>query len=71
MISATTPMLLIIDTNLTPAILMRVPTTIETRAIKTELLIPRMVAGMPGKMASNGMGTVNATAVMVRTPAKK
>ena len=71
MISAATPMLLTKATSLTPAILMIVPTTIETRAMKTALGIPRIVAGMPVKMASKGIGTVNATAVMVSTPAKK
>src|SRR5258708_37037776 len=70
MISATTTMLLIIATNLTPAMLMSVPTTIATRAMKTLLGIPRMVGGIPVKMASKGIGTVNATAVMVRMPAK-
>ena len=64
-------MLLTIDTNLTPKTLMIVPITIESKAIKTALFNPRIVAGIPGKMASKGIGTVNATAVMVRTPAKK
>jgi len=44
---------------------------IVTSAMKTALFKPKMVAGMLGKMASNGMGTVNATDVTVRTPAKK
>ena len=71
MISAATPILLMIETSLTPATLMRVQSMIVTRAMKTVLFKPKMVAGMLGKMASNGIGTVNATAVMVSTPAKK
>src|SRR2546421_2851602 len=71
MISATTPMLLIKATSLTPATLMMVPMIIATKAMKTVFGSPRIVGGIPGKIASNGIGIVNATPVIVRTPAKK
>jgi hypothetical protein len=46
---------------------------IETTAMKTLLDNQgnRIVAGIPGKIASSGMGMVNETDVMVITPAKK
>ena len=75
MISAATPMLLIMDNTRTPAMLMIVPTTIATRAMKTEVFNPKMLGGtatpLLDRMASNGMGIVNATPVIVITPAKK
>src|SRR5579884_1106193 len=73
MISAATPMLLMMATSRTPATLMTVPIIIETRAMKTGVGIQgnRMVAGILGKIVCNGIGMVNATPVIVRTPAKK
>ncbi len=70
-ISATTPMLLIMDTNLTPATLMTVQTMMAIKAMKVALGMPIMVAGILGKIAKSGMGIVTETAVTVSTPAKK